>query len=190
MRSVTKLIRIFRKQRPDNILENSPMLSPLGLSMFADAGFIWFFAPLCLLGGALALIDIRHGIIPDWLNLAIAVLGLSKAIAVGGSQAGLEAAGEAAAIGATFWLLRRLYFALRNIQGLGLGDVKFLAAAGLWIGIGGLPMLLLIATLTALVAAGCMQWTRQNMTRWTSISFGPFLMLGLLITLAVQQLWS
>jgi len=28
------------------------------------------------------------------------------------------------------------------------------------------------------------------MTRWTSISFGPFLMLGLLITLAVQQLWS
>jgi leader peptidase (prepilin peptidase)/N-methyltransferase len=156
--------------------------------MFADAEFIGFFAPLCLLGAALALIDIRYGIIPDWLNLAIAGLGLSQAIVLGGSQAGLEAAGEAAAIGIIFWLLRRFYFALRKIQGLGLGDVKFLAAAGLWIGIGGFPML--IATLTALVAAGCMHRARQNMTRWTSISFGPFLMLGLLITQAVQQVWS
>jgi leader peptidase (prepilin peptidase) / N-methyltransferase len=155
--------------------------------MFADAEFLGFFAPLCLLGGVLALIDTRHGIIPDWLNVTIAGLGLSKAVALGGWLAGLEAACEGAAIGAIFWLLRRLYFAVRKIQGLGLGDVKFLAAAGLWIGISGLPMLMLVAALTALTAAGCMQLAGQNMTRRTSISFGPFLMLGLLIALAVQQ---
>jgi leader peptidase (prepilin peptidase)/N-methyltransferase len=158
--------------------------------MFADVTFLGFFAPLCLLCGALALIDMRHGIIPNWLNLTVAGLGLTKAIIVGGSLGGLEAACEGVAIGATFWLLRRLYFGLRKIQGLGLGDVKFLAAAGLWIGITGLPMLLLIAATAALAAAGCMQLAGQNMTRRTSLSFGPFLTLGLLATLVVQQYWS
>jgi leader peptidase (prepilin peptidase) / N-methyltransferase len=80
-----------------------------------------FFGLLCLLSAVLARIDIRHGIIPDWLNRTIAALGLSKAVFAGGPLAGLEAACEGAAIGAIFWLLRRLYFALRKIQGLGLG---------------------------------------------------------------------
>jgi len=48
-----------------------------------------------------------------------------------------------------FWLLRRLYFAFREVQGLGLCDVKFLAAAGIWGGVAGLPMFLLVAALTA-----------------------------------------
>jgi leader peptidase (prepilin peptidase)/N-methyltransferase len=97
------------------------------------------FGLLCALSAVLAWIDIRHGIIPDWLNLTIAGLGLSKALIVGGPLVGLEAACEGAAIGAIFWLLRRLYFAFRQVQGLGLGDVKFLAAAGIWSGIEGLP---------------------------------------------------
>ena len=36
------------------------------------------FALLCVLSATLAWIDIRHGIIPDWLNLAIAGLGLCQ----------------------------------------------------------------------------------------------------------------
>jgi leader peptidase (prepilin peptidase)/N-methyltransferase len=156
----------------------------LSSGMVVDIGF---FALLCLLSWVLAWIDIRHGIIPDWLNATVAVLGLSKAVIAGGSLAGLEVACEGAAIGITFWLLRRLYFVLRKIQGLGLGDVKFLAAAGLWIGIDGLPMLLLVAALTALAAAGFMQLAGQQMTRRTSISFGPFLAIGLLLTLAFRQ---
>jgi leader peptidase (prepilin peptidase)/N-methyltransferase len=72
------------------------------------------FGLLCLLSVVLAWIDIRHGLIPDWLNLTIAGLGLSKAVIVGGPLAGLEAACEGAAIGAIFWLLRRLYFAFRD----------------------------------------------------------------------------
>jgi leader peptidase (prepilin peptidase) / N-methyltransferase len=146
-----------------------------------------FFAALCLLCGALALIDIRRGIIPDGLNLSIAGLGLVKAVTAGGSAAGIEAACEGAAIGLIFWLLRRLYFALRKIQGLGLGDVKFLAAAAPWIGIAGMPMLLLIATLTALVAAGGLQLAGRDMTRQTSLPFGPFLAIGLLLTFVSQQ---
>jgi leader peptidase (prepilin peptidase)/N-methyltransferase len=150
---------------------------------------IGFFALLCLLSGVLAWIDIRHGIIPDWLNATIAGLGLSKAVVAGGVLAGLDAACEGAAIGVVFWLLRRLYFAFRKIQGLGLGDVKFLAAAGLWIGVAGLPILLVVATLTALACAGVMQFTGRQLTAQTSMSFGPFLAIGLLFAWGLQQHW-
>jgi leader peptidase (prepilin peptidase)/N-methyltransferase len=150
---------------------------------------IGFFALLCLLSGVLAWIDIRHGIIPDWLNATIAGLGLSKAVIAGGVLAGLDAACEGAAIGVVFWLLRRLYFAFRKIQGLGLGDVKFLTAAGLWIGVAGLPILLVVATLTALACAGVMQFTGRQLTAQTSMSFGPFLAIGLLFAWGLQQHW-
>jgi leader peptidase (prepilin peptidase) / N-methyltransferase len=138
------------------------------------------FALLCVLSAMLAWIDIQHGIIPDWLNLAIAGLGLSRVLIVDGPLAGLEAACEGAMIGAIFWLLRRLYFAFRKIQGLGLGDVKFLAAAGIWVGVAGIPMLLLVAALTALACAGLMQLAGRQLNARTSISFGPFLAIGLL----------
>jgi leader peptidase (prepilin peptidase)/N-methyltransferase len=147
------------------------------------------FGLLCVLCATLACIDIRHGIIPNWLNLAIAVLGLIKVLLVDDSFAVLQAAAEGAAIGALFWLLRRLYFAYRNVQGLGLGDVKFLAAAGIWIGIAGLPVLLLVATLTALACAGIMHATGRSLTAETSMPFGPFLAAGLLLTAALQQYW-
>jgi leader peptidase (prepilin peptidase) / N-methyltransferase len=150
--------------------------------------FLGFFAALCLLCCAVALIDMRRGIIPNGLNLFIASLGLANAAIVGGVMAGVEALGEAIAVGAIFWLLRRLYFALRKIQGLGLGDVKLLAAATPWIGITGIPMLLLIATVTALVAVGSRQLAGQKMTRQTSLPFGPFLAIGLLATFSAQKL--
>jgi leader peptidase (prepilin peptidase) / N-methyltransferase len=149
--------------------------------------FLAFFTLLCLLCCALTLIDVRHGIIPDGLNLSIGSLGLLKATVAGGLPAGAEAAIDAVAIGAVFWLLRRLYFAWRKIDGLGLGDVKFLAATAPWIGVAGIPMLLLIAALAALAAALGLRWAGQAMTRQTSLPFGPFLAMGLLLTLAAQQ---
>lgn len=145
---------------------------------------------LCLFSAVLAWIDIRHGIIPDWLNLTIAGLGLSKAVIVSGFPAGLEMAGEGLAIGAVVWLLRRLYFAFRQIQGLGLGDVKFLAAAGTWSGIEGLPVLVLVAALAALSCAGLLHLAGRRLTGQTSIPFGPFLAVGLLFTSALQQYGS
>ncbi len=142
------------------------------------------FGLLCLLSAVLAWIDIRDGIIPDWLNLTIAAVGLLRAVTVDGPLAGSEALCEGAAIGAIFWLLRRLYFAFRKIQGLGLGDVK-----AIWVGVMGIPMLLMVAALTALACAAVMQLTGRQLTAQTAMSFGPFLAIGLLISLIVQQYW-
>jgi leader peptidase (prepilin peptidase)/N-methyltransferase len=145
---------------------------------------------LALLGLASALlawIDVRRGILPDWLNLATALVGLARAFMLDGWLAALGATGDGIIIGAMVWLLRRVYFMFRNYHGLGLGDVKLLAASGVWLGIAGVPVQLLVASLTALAAAGTMQLAGLTLTRQTSLPFGPFLALGLVVTLALQQ---
>ena len=144
-------------------------------------------ALLYLASALLAWFDLRRGIIPNWVNLAIAVVGLARAATLDGWTAALGAACEGAVIGAIVWLLRRLYFKLRKFHGLGLGDVKLLAASGIWIGVAGVPVQLLVASLAALAAAGVMQLAGQTLTRQTSLPFGPFLALGLLVALALQQ---
>jgi leader peptidase (prepilin peptidase)/N-methyltransferase len=142
---------------------------------------------LCALSAALAWIDFRTGIIPNWLNAAIAALGLSKALLWGGIPGTLNAALQGIAVWIVVWLLRWLYFKARGVQGLGLGDVKFLGAAGIWIGIAGLPTLLLIATLLALTVIAILLLSGKRFTRQTAMPFGPFLAIALVATAGVQQ---
>ncbi|MGB9173892.1 MAG: hypothetical protein WCC35_20180 [Bradyrhizobium sp.] len=54
-------------------------------------------------------------------------------------------------------------------------------------GIAGIPLLLLVATMTALACVGVMQLSGRALTGQTSLSFGPFLAVGLLLTSAFQQ---
>jgi leader peptidase (prepilin peptidase)/N-methyltransferase len=106
---------------------------------------------------------------------------------LGGWEAAFGVGCEGIAVGAIAWLLRRLYFMFRKYQGLGLGDVKLLAASGVWIGLAGVPVQLLVGSLAALAAAGGLHLAGRTMTRQTSLPFGPFLALGLLVTLILQQ---
>src|SRR3954453_17086646 len=149
---------------------------------------IVFFPLLLVACGWLTWTDIRFGIIPNWLNALIAGLGLARGLAMDGSAGALTGAVAGVVIGATLLLLRQGYFAWRGVQGLGLGDVKFLAAAGVWTGLADFPLLLLIATLAALVLAGILHLTGRAVTARTAIPFGPSLALGLLATLVLQPL--
>jgi leader peptidase (prepilin peptidase) / N-methyltransferase len=149
-----------------------------------------FFMLLLVACGWLTWTDIRFGIIPNWLNALIAVLGLARGLAMDGSSGALTGAIAGVVIGAALLLLRQGYFAWRGVQGLGLGDVKFLAAAGVWTGLADFPLLLLIATLAALVLAGILHLTGRAVTARTAIPFGPSLALGLLATLVLQPLMA
>jgi leader peptidase (prepilin peptidase)/N-methyltransferase len=106
---------------------------------------------------------------------------------IGGWPLLAEAVVEAVIIGAVIGLLRWLYFRVRKVQGLGLGDVKLLAASAFWVGAAGIPMQLLVAALTALAAAVGLHLSGREMTRQTALPFGPFLALGLLLALALQR---
>ena len=144
-------------------------------------------ALLSLAAFAVALIDLRQGIIPNWLNLAIAFGGLARSAALDGLTGALLAGCEGLVVGAIAWALRWVYFRLRNLQGLGLGDVKLLAASGIWIGAAGVPVQLLVASLSALLAAAILRLAGRSIGRTTSLPFGPFLVLGLVIAVWIEE---
>ncbi|WP_409999054.1 prepilin peptidase [Bradyrhizobium sp. SZCCHNRI2007] len=98
----------------------------------------------------LAWIDFKRRTIPNALNATIALIGAFRAAALGGSPAVVETILQAMIVAAAVWLLRWLYFVIRRQQGLGLGDVKLLTASTFWVGMVGIPLQLLSASLSAL----------------------------------------
>jgi len=146
-----------------------------------------FTAYLFLTMALITLIDLRHFIIPDILSLPAIAVGLLANIvlfAEGDRFAGL-AHGLAGAVagGGAFYLLRAVYFRLRGIEGLGLGDVKLAAVAGAWLGPAALPSACLLATLSAItgvVLHGALRG-RKGMDARQRIPFGSFIAPAILI---------
>src|SRR5215475_9158094 len=71
---------------------------------------------LIVASAALTWIDLRQGLLPDWLNLTIGLAGLARVAALDGSAGALIAGCEGVLVGAIVWALRRLYFSLRGYQ--------------------------------------------------------------------------
>jgi leader peptidase (prepilin peptidase) / N-methyltransferase len=83
-------------------------------------------------------------------------------------------------------LFRASYRRIRGFDGLGFGDVKLVAAAALWIGIQGMPVLLLVAVLSALLI---LRAQGHDLHGQQAISFGPHLAPGLWLTWVFGSLW-
>ena len=137
----------------------------------------------------LAFIDLEHLILPDRLTLGGAVLGLAlfpwlpwKGSLVD-HLVGL-ALGPGLLLG-----LYGLWYLIRRVEGLGLGDVKMMAMVGAFLGWRGSLMTLFLGTLSALaVALGFMATGRMGLKN--KIPFGPFLALGAFVALlAVGTGW-
>lgn len=129
---------------------------------------------------AVAIVDARTYRIPNRLNLALLLCGLVAAVATSVPDPVDAVAGVAlggvflAAVAAGF---RRL----RGIDGLGLGDVKFLAAAGAWVGWQGVGPLVFLAAMSALVWIGIRRAIAGGtLDRATPVPFGPHLCVALL----------
>ncbi|SFH20443.1 leader peptidase (prepilin peptidase) / N-methyltransferase [Palleronia marisminoris] len=134
---------------------------------------------------AITVADIRHRRIPDLLNLLLGVAGMATRIVAEGRVpfasvvAGLVAAGLLWAVAATFRHLR-------GMVGLGMGDVKMIGVAAIWISPWNLPLLLAIACLTALLGVAVAALSGQGPNKHTRIPFGPFLGLGLMLTWGLE----
>ena len=106
----------------------------LGWAAMYLSGWSILAVPLCLGLGllpAIALIDLHFGIIPDELNFALGVFGfLWFWISDNDLYITLSVAGGLLALGLFCALV---YSKWRGKEMLGLGDVKFFAAAGFWL---------------------------------------------------------
>lgn len=109
-------------------------------------------AALALILWSLALLDVRYLWLPDRITLPLLLAGLAAAWP--DRDQVLEAAIGAVAGGGVFYAVHRGFRALRGYDGLGLGDVKLLAALGAWVGAPALAWLVLLASLSALTVVG------------------------------------
>ncbi|WP_292885678.1 A24 family peptidase [Nisaea sp.] len=151
-------------------------------SALIEAG--WTFSPRVAAGIAfgLALVflgfhDLRTGRLPDAVTLPLLVAGLGFSF-VAGPVSPVESAAGAVLGGGGAWLVGVAYQRCRGTDGLGLGDVKLIAGLGAWIGVGALPLMILMASGGALAVLAGAGIARGSIARNARISFGPFLALA------------
>ena len=152
--------------------------------MATQEGAAW--AVLLVLLAAITAIDLRSQRIPDALNGALLLAGLWASTLPNGP--GLHAAVVGAGLGVFALLLVAIGFRQwRGIDGLGGGDVKFLAGAGAWTGWQGIGPVVLVASTAALLVvllqkvAGVTRHPRQP------FAFAPYLCLAVATIRAVQS---
>jgi leader peptidase (prepilin peptidase)/N-methyltransferase len=150
-----------------------------------------FLAALML---SIALIDSRRYVIPNELTGAAAVLALLRAGAVG-PEAGLLAlawtACKGAAIAAPFLALMIGYRRWRGRDGLGLGDIKLAAVAGMWLNFVTIFAVIELATLSALGAYIVSGYLRKRPLKATAfLPFGLFLAPAIWIGWLVEAMFG
>lgn len=148
------------------------------LGQHVHSSFPHIIASMVLAAGLLTLsyIDLRTGLLLDILTLPLAALGLAFAVWSGDWMLSLAGAilGYAMIAGlAYYWRVRRGY------EGIGLGDAKLLAAGGAWVGVMGIPLLLLIASSVGILAALAVSRKARSTSDRLAIPFGPSLALGI-----------
>ena len=142
---------------------------------------------LGLLLGLLALfwIDLEHHLLPDVLTLGLLWVGLIANTTAWAHIPIREAVIGAAAGYVSLWIIREIFARLTGKDGMGLGDVKLLAALGAWLGWQALPMLVLSASMLTLIVGGTMLLLGKSRLE-TQIPFGPALAVAGVLMLFFQ----
>jgi leader peptidase (prepilin peptidase)/N-methyltransferase len=145
-----------------------------------------------------AAIDARFGIIPDSLSGMLLITGTLNVLLENSHAAGTltltstELTALTPALDAICWrvvealvavlgaiVLRVCYRLVRSQDGFGLGDVKFVGAAALWVGLPMLPLMLMVAVFSAFGTILLLRKQGAELEGRDAIPFGPHLALGL-----------
>jgi leader peptidase (prepilin peptidase) / N-methyltransferase len=136
-----------------------------------------------VLGIFLALLgafDARFYWLPDILTLPLGLIGLMFCLFYQWDDVAFRMVAMMAGF-MTLYLIGIGYQRWRGRAGLGLGDAKLLAAGGAWLGLAGLPGVLLIACTIALLTVIAMAVRGHAISATTPLPFGPFLAIGIWI---------
>jgi leader peptidase (prepilin peptidase)/N-methyltransferase len=150
---------------------------PLWAALPGDAPPLWASVLLGWTLLCLAAIDARHFLLPDALTVPLVPAGLAVALLTDPDRLTADIYGGALGF-LVFASLRGAYRWARGREGLGLGDVKLLAAAGCWVGWDGLPSVVLIAAVSGLAVAALQGLRGVSFSASTRIPFGVYLCFG------------
>ncbi|HWQ89608.1 MAG TPA: prepilin peptidase [Desulfitobacteriaceae bacterium] len=141
-----------------------------------DVRFFWHLILVAMLI-ALAFIDLDTMSLPDVLVYPLLIIGILGAAFLPGPPGWLDSLLAAAVSGGIFWLITRIY-----PEGMGLGDVKFVAALGAYLGFPDIVLAIFIASFVgSFVGVSMILLQRQQLKQ--QIPFGPYLALGSLAAL-------
>lgn len=153
------------------------LMGSLSLALLLRYGqSVYFLALLCAatLLLTLAIIDTKTGLLPDALTLPLLWGGLI--MAWWGAATALPDAVVGAALGYLVpWCLYMIYKYIRQVDVMGHGDFKLLAALGAWLGWQTVAPILLLASLSLLLVAA---WHQKSLRPAGAYPFGPFLILA------------
>lgn len=150
----------------------------------------WFALPSLVLFvslGVAALIDARYFVVPDGPVAVLAVAGVAMRL----TSPAEEIVSSFAAAAFAFLIFRVIAWAFekaRGYPGLGQGDARLFAIGGLWLGWSGLPSCLLIAALSAALAAVIALRDGALAHAHDPLPFGPHLALGVWLVWALGPL--
>lgn len=129
---------------------------------------------------AILFIDLKNGIIPDKITYPAIFLTLSYSFF---NQRFIESLLSAVFASLFFFIL----YILTRGKGMGFGDVKLVFLLGLFLGFPGIVFSLYIAFLTgAIISLILILWGKKKF-RGDSIAFGPFLILGAILTFFFEK---
>ena len=169
-----------------------PLIEAASLALTLAAGYA--FPPgltLCgvLLFGwlllALAVIDLDCGLLPDWLTYSLLWSGLlfnlhdrfaPLSSAVMGAVAGYM----------VLWLIVLSVNQATGKQCMGYGDLKLTAALGAWLGWQALPLLLLLASSSGMLAIVALNLLARKSLH-AALPFGPALAFSAALLMAINQ---
>ena len=149
--------------------------------------FLILAAPLMV---AIIVIDLRHMIIPDKLNAALAALGIMVLVVYGFFEPWhLTKAAMLSSVSGAFFFFVTAYlialgaFAVLKKQALGGGDIKFFAVAGLWLGAAVLPVFMMLAGIL-----GCIFGLGMKIAFKKDVfPFGPALITAFIVLICMQK---
>jgi len=155
----------------------------------------WALFMLAPILTAIISIDFEFQIIPDELNFAIFLLGIMCFISNSLLYASplnflidniAEPVGGLIIYGGGFALFRLIAMLIMKREPMGLGDIKFFAAAGIWLGVSleRLSLLMFVSGLSGVVLA--LIW--KKITGEKEFPFGPSIILGFIVALCVYPL--
>ena len=137
----------------------------------------WVFCTMVL---CLALIDLEHHLLHDVLTYPGIALGIAASFVAPWTRPVDSLAG--AALGAAVPALLIGLYALRGVEAMGWGDVKFMAMAGAFLGWRGALLTLVGGSLIGiLLGGGWLLFSRRG--RATPLPFGTFLGMAALLAL-------
>ena len=165
-----------------------PLIELLSGALFAGAVLRFGATPtaaaaalFCAALVALAAIDVEHFLLPDKITLPGLVLGLAVQPLVAWGT--LPGALQGALCGAGILLVMAgLWELLRGVEGMGLGDVKMLAMIGAFLGVHGVVVTLVFASLAGSLV-GITLLARGAIALQGKLPFGLFLALGAAVAL-------